>query len=351
MADAARHYFLTVPTGFEFIARQELSEAIAFGAGADRRGKLEIKTAAPVERLLSLRSCFHVFAHLTTQDEVPSDEAGLEWLKALPGQIDWREAMETWAGCFNRSDEPRSFRITAQRSGTHAFGSPDVAAALGAGVQHHFGWPVDLKSPDIEIYAHLREHELLLGITLTSQSLHLTEGLERGRTGLKQPIAHGLARLINSQPGEVTLDPMCGVGTLPLEAAVLQSRALHLGGDKDWPELERAARNRTRTNTQFDLAQWDARRLPLADETIDALVCDLPFGVRVGSHRRNVHLYPPVFAEMARVLKPGGRAVLLSLERRLVERRVDKDLRWRIQQRFPIHFGGLDPTVFQLTRV
>jgi 23S rRNA G2445 N2-methylase RlmL len=349
-APSSRGYFMTVPTGFEFLAREELQEALGDHHCDSRRGKLLIDTAAPIDQLLHLRACFHVYARITCREDLPLDETGPAWLTALCAELDFQQALNTWAACFDREGEPCSFRITAQRSGEQAYSSQQAAAALGAGVQRRFGWPVDLNNPDVEVYAHLRDNELLIGLTLTPTGLHYADQLERGRTGLKQPIAHGLARLARLQAGEITLDPMCGVGTLPIEAAALQPNATHIAGDQHRSELQRAWRNRQRTAKRFALLQWDARQLPLADASIDAILCDLPFGVRVGSHRRNVHLYPPVFDEMARVLKPGGRAVLLSLERRLVQRRVEKDRRWTCEARHPVHYGGLDPAAYVLRR-
>jgi 23S rRNA G2445 N2-methylase RlmL len=351
MAAVASHpYFLTVPTGFEWLAREELDEALGEHTSEARRGKLLVETSAPIDRLLGLRSCFHVYGRITCRDDLPQDASGPGWLKALCQSLDFDEALRLWAARFNRDGEPGSFRITAQRSGEQDYSSQQAAAALGAGVEARFGWPVNLKEPDIEIYAHLRDEELLMGVTLTPSSLHLADQLERGRTGLKQPIAYGAARLARLQADEIVLDPMCGVGTLPIEAAALQPEARQLAGDRDRGEIERAARNRQRTGARFSLMQCDARNLPLADASIDVVLSDLPFGVRVGSHRRNVHLYPPVFAELARVLRPGGRAILLSLERRLVQRRIEKDRRWSCEARHPVHYGGLDPAVYVLKR-
>jgi 23S rRNA G2445 N2-methylase RlmL len=347
----SRSYYITVPTGFECLAAEELAERIAPAKVEHRRGKLVFQTARPPAELLALRSAFHVFAFLERRTDLPMDETGLDWLRALPETLDWNEALETWRQRFEREETPGTFRITAQRAGEQTYNSQQAAAALGAGVQNHFNWAVNLDHPDLEIHAQIRDGELLVGVSLTPTSLHYRDQLQRGRTGLKQPIAHGLARLSRLTAEDRVLDPMCGVATLPIEAAHLQPGAFIVGGDQSEPELKRARENLARTASRAHLARWNAKRLPLTAQCVDVVLCDLPFGVRVGSHRKNVHLYPPVMQELARIVRAGGRVVLLSLERRLIQRRVEKDGCWQCESQFPIHYGGLDPTVFVLQRL
>ena len=66
---------------------------------------------------------------------------------------------------------------------------------------------------------------------------------------------------------------------------------------------ERAVSVPDATRVQF--VQGDALRLPLADESVDALVS--------GFMLRNVDGLPEAFAAMARVLRPGGRLVILEM--------------------------------------
>src|SRR5690606_19403892 len=67
----------------------------------------------------------------------------------------------------------------------------------------------------------------------------------------------------------------------------------------------RQARRRAAPPVRF--AQGDAAALPLPDAAVDAIAC--------GFALRNFTALPPVFAEMARVLAPGGRIALLEVDR------------------------------------
>ncbi len=85
---------------------------------------------------------------------------------------------------------------------------------------------VALKNPDIRIYVYLLRNEAFVSLDLSGESLHL-----RGyRTaGFKAPLKENLAAaiLIRSgwpdiaSSGGGLIDPMCGSGTLPIEAALM----------------------------------------------------------------------------------------------------------------------------------
>ena len=51
-----------------------------------------------------------------------------------------------------------------------------------------------------------------------------------------------------------------------------------------------------------DVVLWDARRLPLRADCVDAVVTDMPFGKKHGSRTGNMALYPAVLQQIHRVL-------------------------------------------------
>ena len=62
------------------------------------------------------------------------------------------------------------------------------------------------------------------------------------------------------------------------------------------------------------LARWDARRLPLPTASVDRIVSNPPFGKQLASPDEVPPLYAAAAAEWDRVLKPGGRAVVLVMD-------------------------------------
>src|SRR5262249_5715388 len=82
------------------------------------------------------------------------------------------------------------------------------------------------------------------------------------------------------------------------------------GGDMDSSALRAAAANVRRLGPTL-LARWDATRLPLPDQSVDRIVSNPPFGKQLSRPEAIGPLYRQAVAEYHRVLRPGGRAVLL----------------------------------------
>lgn len=96
------------------------------------------------------------------------------------------------------------------------------------------------------------------------------------------------------------LDVCCGTGDLALEVRG-RWRARVVGLDFSF-EMIRIARAKAKRRAEF--LQGDALHLPFADARFDAAT--VAFGIRnVVDHRRGI-------AEMARVVRPGGRVVILE---------------------------------------
>jgi len=119
----------------------------------------------------------------------------------------------------------KSFAVRCERIGSHSFTSLDVARVIGQAVIDSYletrgvRLRVDLDNPDIELYALVRHNEVIIGVNTTGESLH-----RRGYrvynhpAALKTTIAASMIRL-SGYRGEALLDPLCGGGTIPIEAA------------------------------------------------------------------------------------------------------------------------------------
>lgn len=206
---------------------------------------------------------------------------------------------------------------------------------------------VDVRSPDIRLHLYLGEREAVLSLDLAGEALH-RRGISRatGDAPLKENLAAAILLLAGwpeaAARGEPLLDPMCGAGTLLIEAgwmardvapgihrdrwgflawrgheparwralvdeararrAEARERPLRLYGyDTTGPSLAAAADNGARAGLG-DALSLERRPLGLAEPPPGPpgmLVTNPPYGVRLGEERE----LGPLYAELGDVLR------------------------------------------------
>ncbi|XP_060943543.1 THUMP domain-containing protein 2 [Limanda limanda] len=211
------------------------------------------------------------------------------------------------------SSVPLSFRISCKCTGSVArlFSSQEVSRVMGVGLSRMMNWKVDLKNPQLEVNVYLSDDLCLLGIPLSR--LPLAHRSYMKTTGLRSTVAWAMTSLAQIQPGSCVVDPMCGVGTILIEAAQEHKDACFLGVDIDDRQLQKANENIefAELRTRIQLLKASSMALPLPSGSVDALICDLPFGRKFGTRTNMAASLPVLVAEMERVLRVGGALVLL----------------------------------------
>lgn len=298
----------------------------------------------------------------------PTTEGLLELAHALETSPRWPAALKLWnASSIRRSAVPAEareecatalrlyrarnagndraagkvrFRGSAVRDGNHEFDTSQVMGRMGGAAKRRMGWQVSLTAYDTELFSVVSNDVAVAGLPLFAEWRGAASGLsdrpERyfvlprevrpylrpdvhvnyGRMRLRPSTCYLLLCLAELREGFSVLDPMGGVGTIAIEAAVRWPGLKVKTSDISCDATEAAELNAVEAQahlargSSLTVAQDDARSLQVDSASLDAIVTDVPFGNR--NRLVWVNGLLPAFArEAARALRPGGKAVLL----------------------------------------
>ncbi|MEM4576485.1 MAG: tRNA (guanine(6)-N2)-methyltransferase [Candidatus Nezhaarchaeales archaeon] len=121
----------------------------------------------------------------------------------------------------------QTFAVKTTRIGSHDYTSIDVSATVGQAIIDNFMETksvrphVNLTNPDVEIDVYIKDLEITIGVNTTGESLHKRNyRVYDHPAALKTTIASGMIRL-SGWRGDGLLDPMCGGGTIVIEATLM----------------------------------------------------------------------------------------------------------------------------------
>ena len=240
---------------------------------------------------------------------------------------------------------------------------------------------VDTRAPEVRIHAFLDAAQFTLYLDTSGEPLFKRGArAAQGEAPIKENLAAGILKLSGWQPGSALLDPMCGGGTLLVEAAQV---ALDIA-----PGLARGFGFEKLTN--FDAALWhklraeaEARRKPvvplpvyggdlygdtlkLAHANLRAagleeavhlkqanaleisapagtgvLVTNPPYGERMGEQQELAEFYPR-FGDALKQKFAGWNCYILSADMNL-----PKLIKLQVSKRTPLYNGALECRLFE----
>ena len=240
---------------------------------------------------------------------------------------------------------------------------------------------VNTQTPDVRIHAFLTADQLTLYIDTSGDAL-FKRGYRTatGEAPLRENLAAGIVRLSGWTPGEALLDPMCGSGTLVIEAALI---ALDMapgvrrsfGFEKlrnfdrvAWDKLQVEAKTRERPRAPLPIFGSDlyGDELKLARANVTAaglddvvqlkqanvlempapaaggvIVTNPPYGVRLGETNELADFYPKL-GDALKKRFAGWRAYIFTGDPQLA-----KLIRLSASKRTPLFNGALECRLFE----
>ncbi|HDR1258072.1 bifunctional 23S rRNA (guanine(2069)-N(7))-methyltransferase RlmK/23S rRNA (guanine(2445)-N(2))-methyltransferase RlmL [Pasteurella multocida] len=242
---------------------------------------------------------------------------------------------------------------------------------------------VDKSQPDIRIHAYLNREELVISLDLSGEALHMRGYREdTGKAPLRETLAAAIVLRSGWQLGTPLVDPMCGSGTLLIEAAQMQAniapqlhrlhwgfdfwkghnqqawdkvkgeaielaeqtfnqnqKANFYGSDLDHRVLQKAKRNAQNAGVAH-LIQWQqgdvaALKNPFVEEK-GTVICNPPYGERLGTTPALIALYS-VFGQRLKQQFADWNVSIFSGEPALLD-----CLRLRSHRQFKAKNGPLD---------
>ena len=206
-------FMATTVKGMEDIAAKEIeelggthtqirSERVFFNGDLDLMYRINI-----------MSRCVHKLILVLLDDKASS----LQEIYSIAKNADYASIM--------RIDQ--TFAVRTTRVGRHDYTSIDISAAVGQAVVDYFielkglRPRVNLKKPDVEISVYVKDDEVVIGVNTTGESLHRRNyRVYDHPAALKTTLASCMLKWANWH-GEELLDPMCGGGTIVIEAALM----------------------------------------------------------------------------------------------------------------------------------
>src|SRR5450755_272289 len=208
------HFFAPCPRGLEAALAGELealhaSDIVAADGGVAFAGAIDLAYRANLASRLASRILWRV-GHGTYRDE--ND------IYALAHALDWPR--------WFRADRTLRVDVAATRSPLTSleFATLRIKDAVCDGHRAKSGTrpSVSKDHPDVRVHAYLTAGEATFYLDTSGEPL-FKRGYRRqtAEAPLRENLAAGLLRLAQWQPGTPLLDPLCGSGTIAIEAALM----------------------------------------------------------------------------------------------------------------------------------
>lgn len=352
-----RDYFARTHRGLEDVSAGEIRAALAGQITRVGHRYVEFRTSAAPSAVATLRSVDDVFLLIGVLAANESAPEPLTRIRSSVSGSPWKSAVATLIPSRAVSQGAR-FTVVATSLGKAPFKGGDLEQAVARGIRDATHW-LPLDDPNrreipggINVRVVREGPRVSWGIRLADRPLYRRPYKRENAPGsLPPPVAFALVLLSEAGPMSRILDPMCGVGTIPIEADHLHP-AETIGSDREPAVVTMARKNAVLAQADCEFLVGDAFRPPFSDQSVDRIVCNVPWGSSTflrGIGGQSTHSWRQLTEGFARTLATDGRIVVLT--------EAPKELSdgliacgFRIRERRELSIYGRHPTVLAARR-
>jgi putative N6-adenine-specific DNA methylase len=366
-------FFAPCPRGLEAALALELADlkaagVVAAAGGVAFAGPLELAYHANLESRLASRILWQV-GQGPYRDE--------DDIYALAHALDWPR--------WFRADRSLRVDVAATRSPLNSLEFTTLRIKDAVCDRHRAAGGVrpnvNKERPDVRVHAHLTASDATFYLDTSGDPL-FKRGLRRetAEAPLRENLAAGLLRLAGWQPGTTLLDPLCGGGTIALEAALIALdiapglkrtfgfQRLSWYDGPSWQRIKQAAQRRAKPATATGIFASDSDALAVrqceanlaaaglteavrvdhadvllraAPEPAGIIVSNPPYGHRLAESSTLAAFYPRL-GDALKQRFPGWTAYLLSGDTRLA-----KLIGLKASRRTPLFNGALECRLYE----
>lgn len=270
---------------------------------------------------------------------------------------------------LNKYIEKKTFKVVCKRIGEHEFSSQEIAEKIGELLldkYRHMKATVRMEDPEVVIYVFINQNKLYLGIDVCGFDLSKRDyKIFSSASSLNGAVAYALVRIADFEEPQTLLDPFCGAGTIPIEAALWlngispnfyrkdkfihsklfefdlssldmaeASKARIIAFDSLLQQMKAAKKNAqiAGVHKNIEISKVDIEWLDtkVDEKSVDAIVTQPPSESKYTDKKKMEKLYKEFFYQAEFVLKNKGKIIMAVENDELLKKMLQENAKFRV---------------------
>jgi tRNA (guanine6-N2)-methyltransferase len=219
-----------------------------------------------------------------------------------------------------KASNTSTFNVFIKQDADYNLFKKEIATYINSQLLLNFKWWRQEDPALIEFWGFYVLGKFSLGLRLTDIDFRKRRYKIRERSGSLRPtLAARLALIAAPKKSDLILDPMCGVGTILIERALLGEYSELYGGDIDEEAVVLANANFNQVGLEHEVTLWDAANgvevsEKLLGKKFNKIITNLPFGKKFSTGRSTSSFYLRLLKVWLGLLKSGAELYILTSE-------------------------------------